>query len=111
MTVAYSINAGTEVHGVESTWRRIVSRGNVDTTIDFNDWAENVWRVAKMPMSAYLELQTAQGLSLTSLETNDIDANNSAATYTTAILYRLSSGGHVGVNMVQVEVVFRVKTT
>jgi hypothetical protein len=110
MTIAYSINGGAEIHGVHSTWRRIPIRTSADSSIDFSAWADNVWQIEALPVAGWLELQAARGAALTSLQTNDIDDNNAAAGYGTAILYSLSSGGHVGVNMLQVEVIFRVKT-
>ena len=111
MTIAYSINGGAEIHGVHSIWRRIPLRTNVDSSIDFSAWADNVWQIEALPVERWLELQAARGAALASLQTNDFDDNNAAANYDTAILYGLSHGGHVGVNMLQVEVIFRVKPT
>ncbi len=110
MTIAYSINSGTEVHGVESTWERLAAGANVDGSIRLSSWAHNTWKVERMTVATYLELQTAQGTSLTSLQTNDIDANNTGKSYTSGvILFDLSNSGHIGVNMAGVEVVFKVK--
>lgn len=107
MAVAYSINGGSEIPGIVSKWERIPKRQNADGTIDFADYALNIWTAELMTDTAYESLQTALGTALTSLETNDIDARNSSATYTTVLLDRLA-GQQQGRRMVGVEAVFKV---
>ncbi len=107
----YSINAGTQVHGVISSWQRVPKKSNADGTTTFSDWSLNTWRVSTMEEDRFIELQDAlRANPLTSVETNDIDDRNSNKTYTSAILEAVG-GDHLALNMVSVTVQFRIDTT
>ena len=108
MTVAYSINSGSEIHGVTSTWRRVPTRIQEDGEITYNAWAINEWSIPLLTITNFETLKAAEGDTITSLETNDIDDINSGATYTTVILESLVNGSHVGLHMENVRVTFRV---
>lgn len=108
MTIQYSINGGAEIHGVKSDWERIVKRSETDGAIQFTPLAINRWQLASTDMTTWETLRAGQGNALTSLETNDIDDRNTAATYTTVWL-RLLAGRQVGVRMVDVAVEFEVQ--
>jgi hypothetical protein len=110
-TPTYSINGGTQVHGVEAGWQRVPLRHNDDGTVTWSDWARHMWRAAVMETATYLEFQAvhAAGGLLSSIETNDIDDRNTNATYTDAQLVKLN-GNHLGRNVVNVAAEFRVKT-
>ena len=111
MTIAYSVNGGSEIHGVFSTWARLTTSDQLDGTLEFSPHALNVWTVPQMTGTIFDTLRAAQGEALTSLETNDITNRNTGATYTMAILESLTAGGHEGLVLTGVEVVFRVDTS
>ncbi len=111
MAITYSINGGNEIHGVESDWQRQPVRQNADGTTDFNDWSLNIWQLAEMDMAEFETIRALQGTALTSLETNDIDDRNVAATYTTVILTGVVNGQQIGRRMTNVTLTFRVDTT
>jgi len=106
---SYSINAGTTMPGVTSSWERQQIRINTDGTIDYLPSAINAWRVPTMTVTEFQTLQTSIGASLTSLETNNFDDRNSAKTYTVRVfLEGLTGGQQVGLLMTNVTVKFRV---
>lgn len=107
----YSINAGTQLHGVFADWERVVLRANPDGTMTYSPYAINTWQMPLMLMADFEELRAQQGASLTSLETNNIDSRNEAKTYTTAILESVVNGGQRGVAATGVTVRFRVKVS
>jgi hypothetical protein len=107
MTVNYSINGGSEVHGVESSWERIVKRTGLLETV-YSNIAINRWGIPQMDMSTYEGLSASQGNTLSSIETNDIADRNSPETYTTVTL-GLVNGEHIGKRMVNVTLEFYVK--
>ena len=93
----YSINAGTAIPGVTSSWERQPIRINTDGTIDYLPSAVNVWTVPTMDADEYLTFQTAIGAALTSLETNNYAARNSAKTYTVrCFLESISAAQQIG---------------
>lgn len=108
-TPTYSINGGTTIHGVTALWDDVPIRRNDTGTIDYSSWKRHTWRCPIMGMTQFLELAAAQGEALTSLETNDVDDRNEAATYTSVIL-GVVNGQHVGLNVHNVMIEFRVKT-
>lgn len=108
MTIAYSINGLAEIHGVQSSWQRQPARANTDGTIDFSDWAINVWNISTIGLTNWETLRAAQGALLTTLETNDIDLRNSSGQYDTAFLEKLTSGAHQALQMLNVVATFRV---
>lgn len=108
-TPTYSINAGTAIHGVNSVWERQVKRVNVDNTIDYLPGAVNIWTLPVCNMTTWETLIAARGAALTSLETNNIYARNSARTYSVNVFFEeLSAGDHQGLNMLNVTCRFRV---
>lgn len=110
MTIAYSVNGGSEILGVLSTWRRIPKQRQTTTgAITFQDYALNTWTVANMTMALFLTLQALSGKNLDSLETNDIAARKSAATYSAGAEVGLVNCQHVGLDAQQVTIQFRVK--
>ncbi len=110
MTVAYSVNGGSEILGVISTWQRLPKQRQTTTgTITFQAYALNTWTMASMTMALFLTLQALSGKNLTTLETNDITARKSAATYSAGEEVRLVNCQHVGLEAQGVTVRFRVK--
>lgn len=110
MTIAYSVNGGSEIFGVESTWRRLPKQKQTTTgQITFQDYALNTWTVANMTMALFLTLQALSGKNLDSLETNDITARKSGATYSDGAEVGLVNCQHVGLDAQQVTIQFRVK--
>jgi hypothetical protein len=109
MTIAYSINGGAEIHGVQSSWKRVPQRVNWDSTIDYSDWAINNWEIPVIGLTNFETLRAAQGQTLTSLESNDIDTINSAKIYDTAILEGVINGGHLALQVHSVKATFRVR--
>ena len=107
MTIAYSINGGSEIYGVTSTWERRRRRSKVDNQVTFTNMAVNVWRIPIVNMTTFETLRAAQGDSLTSLETNDPDARNTAIQYTTVTM-GLVQGTHNNIRMTDVTVEFDV---
>lgn len=103
----YSINAGSEIHGVLSSWRRLQKRGKTTGEIVFTNIAVNRWQMPLMDMTTFEALRTAQGSEIASLETNDIDKRNVLKSYT-APLVSLISGSQVGINMTNVTIEFWV---
>lgn len=108
-TPTYSINAGTQLHGIDADWQRQPIRTNDDGTLTYNDWARHIWRTQIMPVAEYIELQEALRNGLSSIETNDIDSRNSNKTYTNVIMENVS-GEQDGRNIIGISVEFRVKT-
>ena len=110
MTIAYSVNAGSEIFGVESTWRRLPKQRQTTTgAITFQDYALNTWTIANMTMALFLTLQALAGQTLTSLETNDITARKTGATYSAGAEVGLINCQHAGVQAQGVTIQFRVK--
>jgi hypothetical protein len=110
MTIAYSVNGGSEIFGVISTWRRIPKQRQTTTgAITFQDYALNTWTIANMTMAIFLALQDLSGKNLTTLETNDIAARKSAKTYSAGAEVGLVNCQHVGLDAQQVTIQFRVK--
>lgn len=110
MTVAYSVNGGSEILGVISTWRRLPKQRQTTTgLITFQDYALNTWTVANMTMATFLTLQALSGQVLDSLETNDITARKTGATYSAGAEVGVVNCQHVGVQAQQVTIQFRVK--
>ncbi len=108
-TPSYSVNGGTEIHGVTSDWQRQPLRRNIDGTIDYLPSALNLWRVPEMIETEFETLRGLQGCALTSLETNNFDDRNSAKTYTVnAILESVVNGNQLGRLMTNVRLSFRV---
>lgn len=109
MTVpTYSIDGGTEISGVTASWEEVIIRQNDDGTIEYSIWKRHTWRVPSMAMARFLELAAAQGEALTSIETNDVDDRNEAATYTNVVL-GVANGRHLGLNARDVIIEFRIK--
>lgn len=108
MTVSYAVNS-TTVHGVESDWQRIPLRENPDGTIAYSDWALNSWTVGAAGGDAFGAMHLAQGDSLTTLDTNDIDDRDAGAQYSTAILVSIDGYQHQGLFMRGCRATFRVK--
>ncbi len=110
MTIAYSVNGGSEIFGVLSTWQRLPKQRQTTTgQITFQNYALNTWQLASMTMTLFLTLQALSGQNLTSLETNDITARKSAATYSAGAEVGLVNCQHVGLEAQGVTVQFRVK--
>lgn len=109
MTVAYSVNGGSEILGVLSTWQRLPKQRQATGIITFQAYALNTWTVANMTMTIFQTLQALSGQNLTSLETNDITARKSGATYSAGAEVGVISCQHIGVQAQQVTIRFRVK--
>ena len=108
MTIAYSINGGAEIHGVYSTWTRVVKSEQLDGTVEYSPYLLNTWTVPSMLGSTFDLLTAARGEALTSLETNDFTDRNAAAIYADAILQTLEAKEHQGRNLFGVTVEFLV---
>ena len=108
MTVNYSLDGGSEVHGVISSWERVPVRQDDDSTINYSPIAINRWQMAQMDMVTWETLRAARGDILTSLETNDIDDRNTAKAYTTVIFERLEGGEQRGKRVLNTIAIFRV---
>lgn len=109
MTVpSYSIDAGTQIHGVTAAWNNAPVQPQDDGRLTFSPWRLHIWQIDTLPVARWLELRAARGAALTSLETNDYDYPNEAQTYDDAILETLS-GQHIGHLMRNVVVEFRVE--
>ena len=110
MTIAYSVNGGSEIHGVQSDWRREVKSRDTDGKITYQNYALNVWTIPNATIANLLTLQALSGQTLTSLETNDIDDRDNAATYSSgAEVVSVVNAQHVGLQAQQVTASFRVK--
>ncbi len=107
LLVRYRINSGSFLDGVFADWRRAIKRVNSDGTIDYQPWAFHTWRLEKMTAAVFEELQLLQGSTLASLLTNNINARNSSATYTNAVM-GLVNGQHQGTRVLNVNIEFRV---
>ena len=105
----YSINGGSALPGVIAEWQRAVLRQNPDGTITYSPWAVHAWQLQTMATADFATLYAQQGKTLTSLETNDIDDRNVAATYTDVVLQSVVNGDHRGLNMHNIALRFRVK--
>ena len=108
MAIAFGVNGGSEISGVESDWQRAPIRTDTDGVTTYNNWALNIWRVGLMPGATVDTLKALQGQALTSLETNDIDDRDTAAQYTTVFL-RSIAGAHYGLYLQNVIIEFMVK--
>lgn len=106
-TPTYSVNSGTQIHGVTAAWDNEPLRQNDDGTMAFSPWLRHVWTIPVIGMTAFLELQAAQGEVITSVETNDYTDPNAAATYTDVTVGAIN-GRHQGLNVRDVTVEFRV---
>ncbi len=111
MTIAYSINGGAEIHGVQSSWKRVPKRTNSDGTIDFSKWAINTWQIATIGLTNFETLRAQQGQLLTTIETNNINNINENHIYTSAFIEGVVNGGQLGIQMHRVTVTFRIDTT
>lgn len=111
MAITYSINASSEIHGVMSNWQRVPLRQTDDGAIVWHNHALNTWDIPVMTIATFETLKTAEGDTLTSLETNDIDDRSAAASFATAILENVVNGDHTGLNMLNVKLVFRADLT
>lgn len=110
MTVAYSVNGGSEILGVESTWQRLRKQHQTTTgKITFQNYARNTWTAASMTMTLYLTLQALSGKTLTSIETNDIADRKTGKTYSNGAEMGIVNCQHVGVQAQGVSIQFRVK--
>lgn len=110
MTVAYSVNGGSEILGVDSVWKReIKSRDPATGAITFQNYATNTLTVPDMTMTLYLVLQALSGSVLTSLETNDITDRNVGATYNSGVEMGIVNCQHVGLAAQGIVIKFRVK--
>lgn len=109
MTIAYSVNGGSEILGVLSTWQRLPKQRQTTGIITFQTYALNTWTVANMTMTIFQTLQALSGQTLTSLETNDITARKSGATYSAGAEVGIVNCQHIGVQAQQVTIRFRVK--
>ena len=107
MTIAYSVNGGTEIHGITSSWERARRRVEIDNQATFTNIAFNTWRIPRMSMAGFEILKAVEGDTLTSLETNNPEARNSAAQFTTVII-GLVDGRQAGINMEDVTIRFEV---
>lgn len=103
----YSINGAITFYGVTSEWQRVVKRKDADGSIEYQNYALNIWQISQAEMSSYLSLLAQSGHRLTSLETNDINDVNEAATYTSVELAVVNCQ-QVGRRAVGVRCEFRV---
>ena len=108
MAIAFGVNGGSEISGVESDWQRAPIRTDTDGVTTYNNWALNIWRVGLMPGATAAALRALLGSALTSIQTNDIDDRDSAATYTTVFLRSLT-GTPKGVYLENAVIEFMVK--
>lgn len=90
----YSIN-GTTLHGVVSSWERVIKRRGPDG-ITYQPYAMNILSVSQMEMSTFLTLQALSGQRLTSLGTNDIEDTNVGITYSSAEIVEAVNTAQVG---------------
>lgn len=107
MTVPYSINGGSEIHSVNSSWEHLRARDEVDNQATFIGIAINTWRLSHMSVTDFETFRALQGSELESLETNNIENRAVAAQYTTVIV-GLVQGRHDGVYMRDVSIRFTV---
>ena len=110
MTIAYSINGGSEIPGILSNWQRTPLRENDDGSIEYTSLAVNTWQAPQMTVANYLTLQALRGAAPTSLETNDIDDRNTGAAYSDSVILIALKGRQTGHIMTDVEAVFEVET-
>jgi hypothetical protein len=108
MTITYSVDGGSEIHGVQSSWKRIPIRTDSDGTITHSRWAINTWEIPIIGLTNFETLRAAQGTSLTSVETNDINNINDGKTYPRAFLEGVVNGGHLAIQMHSVKLTFRI---
>jgi hypothetical protein len=108
MAIAYSINGGSEVHGVVSGWENVPVRQDDDGTINYSPLAINRWHIAQMDMTTWETLRAARGDTLTSLETNDIDDRNTGKAYPLVTFERLEGGEQRGQRVLNTIAIFRV---
>jgi hypothetical protein len=110
MTIAYSVNGGSEIFGVEVNWQRLPKQRQTTTgKITFQNYAQHTWTLREMSMSQFLTLQALSGKTLTSIETNDIDARKTGKTYSAGAEMGIVNAQHVGVQAQGVTIQFRVK--
>lgn len=105
----YAINGSSAFNGVQTTWTREPATRNADGGVIFSLWARHIWRIALLDVTAYLTLQNALTTPITTLNTNDIDDRNNGTLYTNIRLLSVS-GSHIGRNVQNVRVEFRIKT-
>lgn len=103
----YSINSGTQIHGVAAAWDNAPVQPQDNGQMAFSPWLRHVWQADKMPQATWLELRAAQGEALTTIETNDYDYPNEAQIYTSVILEAIT-GRHVGHIVRDVTADFRI---
>ena len=106
--ITYSIDSGSEMHGIKSSWKRVVKRKNSDGTVTYSNHALNTWSIAIIGLTNFETLRATQGQALTSFETNDIDNYRSGKSYGTAKLEGVVNGQHQGIQMLGVKLIFRV---
>ena len=109
MAITYQVN-GIEIHGVKSNWKKVPKRKNTDGSIDFQDWALNIWSLEQQEMTAYETVQLLSGLVITSLDTNDIDNRNTGKQYTSVELGSVNCT-HIGRRATNITLEFRVDIT
>ena len=110
-TPTYSINGGSQLHGIRADWQRQQTVPNADGSQTFSNWSKHIWRASITNETEYIELQDAlRANPLTSIETNDIDDRNTNATYTSVILTSVK-GQHLAINMINVLIEFRIDST
>ena len=105
---SYSVNS-ISVPGVISSWERVPKRKNNNGVTDYQDYAINTWDIEKMNATVFEQVQALRGAVLTSLATNDIDDQDNGTTYTSAEMVSLTNGQHVGTQIKNVRLEFRVK--
>jgi hypothetical protein len=109
MSISYSVNGAIVCHGVTSDWQRQVTRTELDGSRRLSPVATNRWTVPLLEATAFDALRALQGTALTSLQTNDMLARDTAASYTEVTL-GLVQGAHVGHLLTNVTLDFSVVT-
>ena len=105
--MTYSINSGSDIPGVNSSWQMMKKRDNVDGQLTFTNMAINTWRLRKMSVDNFLTYKGLEGNSIDSLETNNPEDRDAFVQFTSVIM-SLIEGQHVGLNMENVTVQFFV---
>lgn len=109
MAIDYQVNSN-EISAVPvAQWNSITSSDLTDGSYNISDWYDHIWIIAKMPMVDYEFLDSLVGKSLVEIITTQQNDPNTEATYTSAVLQSIE-GRHIGLNMHNVRVQFKIDT-
>ena len=105
--MTYSINSGSDIPAVISSWQRLRKRLKNNNEVDFTNILLNTWRIPLMSMANFQVFKTLEGTIITSLETNDPDDRDAFNQYTTVTM-GLVEGRQDGINMRDINIQFYV---